>query len=145
MGQLRDLHDRTAELLVLIQAAAGGSAALRIYDSPPNALPEMPCIFELTPDEDYENMDTLMAQSTVTATLRVCVAMGQPQTDLLDLCDAVIAASDGWLRDEHPSPIDQARRIAMRGSTPVFNEIPTRGADFSLRIELEFRQTANLP
>jgi hypothetical protein len=33
----------------------------------------------------------------------------------------------------------------MRGVTPVFNEIPARGADFAVRIELEFRQTIPAP
>lgn len=145
MGQLRDLHDRTADLLALIQTAAGGANALRIYDSPPNQPPETPCIFEITPDEEYENIDTVNGRSIVTATVRVVTDPGKPQTDLLSLADHVIETADVWLRATHPSPIDQARRTSMRGMTPVFNEIAYRGADFFIRVELEFRQTTPAP
>lgn len=146
MGQLVDLHDRIADLLVLVQTAAGGANALRIYDFPPIQPPEMPCIFELTPDEDpYENIDTVMGRSVVLVTLRLCVDLGRPTRDLLALADAVIVTADVWLRNSPPAPIDQARRTSMRGVTPVFNEIPSRGADFSIRVECDFRQTTPAP
>jgi|ERR671921_280529 hypothetical protein len=141
MGQLTDLHVRLATLLAEIQAAAGGTNAVRIYDSPPNQPPETPCIFEITPDEDYETMDTVQGRSIVTATLRLVIDPGRPQTDLLALADVVIETADVWLRTQHPSPLDQARRTTMRGVTPVYNEISYRGADFAVRCELEFRQT----
>lgn len=143
MGQLVDLHDRIAALLVLIQTAAGGTNSLRIYDFPPTQPPEMPCVFELTPEEDpMENMDTLHGRSVVNVTLRLCTEIGTATRDLLMLADAVIETSDVWLRSTHPTPIDQARRLAMRAVTPVFNEIPARGMDFTIRCELDFRQTA---
>lgn len=145
MGQLVELHARVADLLALIQEAAGGSGSLRVYDPPPVALPEMPCVFALTPDEDYENVDTVMGRSTVTATVRLCVEATKPQTYLLALADTIIETTDVWLRSSHPGPIDQARRTSMRGVTPTFNEVPTRGADFALRIEADFRQTIPAP
>lgn len=146
MGQLVDLHARTAALLTLVQTAAGGPNALRVYDSPPTQPPETPCIFELTPEEDpYENVDTVMGRSVVTVTLRVVVDIGAATADLLAVADAVIATADVWLRSSHPSPIDQARRTSMRAVTPVFNEIPARGLDFPIRCELEFRQTTPAP
>lgn len=146
MGQLVDLESRIADLLVLIQTAAGGTNALRIYDYPPVQQPEMPCIFELTPEEDpYENIDTIMGRSVVNVTLRVCVEIGTSTAALLAFADAVIVTADVWLRSSHPSPIDQARRLAMRAVTPVFNEIPARGMDFTIRCELEFRQTTPAP
>lgn len=146
MGQLADLEARLADLLALIQLEAGGPNRLRIYDFPPTQPPEMPCLFQLTPEEDpYENIDTIMGRSVVIATLRLCVDMGAATRELLLLADAVIETADVWLRSEHPSPIDQARRLAMRAATPVFNEIAARGMDFSIRCELEFRQTTPAP
>lgn len=141
MGQLVDLHGRMGDLLALIQAAAGGAGSLRVYDDPPVQLPETPCVFVLTPDEDAENVDTLMTRSVVTETVRLVVAAGEAQVELLRLADIVIATTDVWLRSTHPAPIDQARRTTMRGVTPVFNDVPTRGADFAVRIEADFRQT----
>ena len=145
MGQLVDLHERVSDLLTAIQTAAGGPSSLRIYDPPPVALPEMPCVFALTPDEDYENIDTIMGRSTVTVTVRLVVEATKPQAYLLGLADALIATTDVWLRSTHPEPIDQARRVSMRGVTPVFNEVAARGADFALRIEADFRQTIPPP
>lgn len=146
MGQLSDLNARTAALLVLIQAAAGGANRLRIYDFPPVQPPETPCIFELTPEEDsYENVDTVQGRSIITVTLRLVVDQSAPTSELLALADNVIEQADVWLRSSHPSPIDQARRIAMRVVTPIYNEIPARGFDFPIRCELEFRQTIPAP
>jgi hypothetical protein len=146
VGQLADLHARIADLLALVQLEAGGPNVLRIYDYPPVQPPEMPCIFELTPEEDpYENMDTIMGRSVINVTLRLCVEIGAPTMVLLTLADAVIETADVWLRSTHPSPIDQARRVAMRAVTPVFNEIPARAMDFPIRCELEFRQTTPAP
>lgn len=145
MGQLRDLHDRTADLLVLVQTAAGGTNALRIYDGAPNQPPETPCIYEVTPDEEYENIDTVNGRSIVTAIVRIVTDPGKPMTELLTLADHVIETADVWLRATHPEPIDQARRTSMRGVTPMFNEIPYRGADFFIRVELAFRQTTPAP
>lgn len=146
MGQLVDLHERIADLMVLIQAAAGGSNMLRIYDFPPVQPPEMPCIFELTPEEDpYENIDTIMGRSVVIVTLRLCVDVGAATASLLALADAVIETADVWLRSTHPDPIDQARRTSMRAAVPTFNEIPARGLDFPIRCELDFRQTTPAP
>lgn len=146
MGQLVGLQARIEELLADVQTAAGGADVLRIYDYPPVQPPEMPCVFQLTPEEDpYENIDTIMGRSVVIVTLRLCVELGTATADLLALADAVIETADVWLRSEHPSPIDQARRLAMRPSAPTFNEIVTRGMDFSVRCELEFRQTTPAP
>jgi hypothetical protein len=146
MGQLTDLDAQVAALLVLIQTAAGGANQLRIYDFPPVQPPETPCIFELTPEEDsYENIDTVQGRSIITVTLRLLVDQSAPTSDLLALADHVIEKADVWLRSTHPSPIDQARRVAMRVVTPVYNEIPARGFDFPIRCELEFRQTIPAP
>lgn len=146
MGQLVDLHARLTTLLELVQTAAGGANALRILDPPPNALPELPCIYLLTFDEDpgYENVDTVHGRSIVLATIRVCVAATKPATTMLAIADAVIATADPWLRSSVgqtlDDPIDQARRLTMRDVTPVFDGVPTRGADFTIRVELDFRQ-----
>lgn len=141
MGQLVDLHARVATLLAVIQTAAGGPNSLRVYDAPQDALPETPCVWALTPDEDNETIDTLMSRSVVTFTVRLVVDATKPVTELLRLADLIIETTDVWLRSTHPAPIDQARRTAMRGVTPVFNDVPTRGADFAVRIEADFRQT----
>jgi hypothetical protein len=146
VGQLADLQTVIADLLELVQQAAGGPNVLRIYDYPPVQPPEMPCIFELTPEEDpYENIDTIMGRSVVIVTLRLCVEIGTPTAALLKLADAVIETADVWLRTTHSSPIDQARRVAMRPVAPMFNEVPSRGMDFPIRCELEFRQTTPAP
>lgn len=146
MGQLADLHARIGDLLVLIQTAAGGPTALRIYDPPPVGLPELPCIYALTPDEDpNENIDTVQTRSRVTVVVRICVELTKPQVELLELADHVIETTDVWLRVTPPEPIDQAVRVSMRSVTPVFNEIATRGADFALRVDLTFRQTNPAP
>jgi hypothetical protein len=146
VGQLADLQQVIEGLMVLVQTAAGGPNKLRIYDFPPTQPPEMPCIFQLTPEEDpYENMDTIFGRSVVTVTLRLCTEMSTATEDLLLLADAVIETADVWLRTEHPSPLDQARRLSSRPVTPVFNEIPVRGMDFAIRCELEFRQTTPAP
>lgn len=151
MGQLVDLHARLSTLLGLIQTAYGGTNALRILDPPPNALPETPCIYLLTFDEDpgYENVDTVHGRSVVTATIRAVVAATRPATELLALADAVIETADPWLRSSVgqtvDDPIDQARRMTMRDITPVFDGVPTRGADFTIRVEGDFRQVNPAP
>lgn len=141
MGQLVDLYARGGTLLAAIQAAAGGPTRLRVYDEPQDALPETPCVWVLTPDEDNETIDTLMSRSVVTLTVRLIVDATKPVMELLRLADLIIETADVWLRSTHPSPIDQARRTAMRPVTPVFNDVATRGADFAIRVEAEFRQT----
>lgn len=138
MGQLLNLHTQMLTLLAAIKTASG-SRALRVYHDPPLELPEMPCVFLLTPDEQYENMDTMQGRSLLTFTIRCCVDARRPQSSLLTLADTIVTTTDIWLRNDHPSPIDQARRLGMRGVTPVFGEIPTRGADFPISLELEFR------
>lgn len=146
MGQLAGLQAVVEELLALVQLEAGGPNALRLYDYPPVQPPETPCLFQLTPEEDpYENIDTIHGRSIVIVTLRLCVELGTPTAALLALADAVIETADVWLRSEHPSPIDQARRVAMRPSAPTFNEVLTRGMDFPIRCELQFRQTTPAP
>lgn len=146
MGQLTDLQQVIEGLMVLIQAAAGGPNVLRIYDYPPVQPPETPCIFQLTPEEDpYENIDTIYGRSVINVTLRLCVEQGTKTRALLVLADAVIETADVWLRTVHASPIDQARRTAMQSVSPQFNEVVTRGMDFPIRCELEFRQTTPVP
>lgn len=144
MGQLVDLHARMLELLAEIKTAAAPTG-LRVYDGPPIELPEMPCVFLLTPDEDFELMDINSGRSVITMVIRLCVDARKPQTRLFELADVIVAKTDVWLRNTHPAPIDQAKRLAMRGVTPVFGDIPTRGADFPVRIEADFRPITPAP
>jgi hypothetical protein len=137
MGQLIDLHARMQDLLTEIKTAA--SEPVRIFTDPPLELPEMPAVFLLTPDEDFQMMDTENGRSIVTVVVRLCTDARKPQTALLSLADTIVAVADVWLRNAHPAPIDQARRVGMRGVTPVFGDTPTRGADFPIRIEADFR------
>lgn len=144
MGQFVALHARMQELLEEIKTAAGGQ--LRIYDSPPVAPPgDLPCIFTLTPDEDFTLVDVNTGRSIVVFVVRLCVAATKPTTELLSLADVIAGTADVWLRNEHPAPIDQARRTGMRGVTPVFDGVPTRGADFPIRLELDFRPITPAP
>lgn len=136
MGQMVDLHARVGELLALIQTAAGGPSKLRVYDSPPVQLPEMPCVFALTPDENFERLDTMTGESSVVVAIRLCVENTKPQTDLLALADVIIQTADVWAWNTPPDPVDRARRVGMRGVTPVFGDIPTRGADFPLSAQM---------
>lgn len=144
MGQLTDLHARMLDLLAAIKTAAA-PAGVRVYTDPPVELPEMPCLFMLTPDEDFELVDVNTGRSVVTFVLRVCVDARKPQTKLLELADTVATTTDVWLRNTQPAPIDQARRTGMRGVTPLFGEIPVRGADFPIRIEADFRPITPAP
>lgn len=147
MGQLVDLHARVSDLLELIRAAYAATGTLRIFDPPPVALPEMPCIYVVAIDEEpgYGNVDTVMGQSIATVTVRICVEATRPMSTLLELADAVIETTDVWLRVDPPEPIDQARRQTARTITPVFDGVPTRGADLTIRAELNFRQTHPAP
>ncbi len=144
MGQLVDLHARMQDLLTAVSEAAA-PVRLRPYPEPPVQLPQMPCVFALTPDEDYETVDTMTGRSVVTFVIRLCVDQREPQTMLLKLADTIAQTADVWLRNAHPAPIDQARRTGMRGVTPVFGDIATRGADFPVRIEADFRPITPAP
>jgi hypothetical protein len=138
MGQFTELHTQLLEVLEVVKTAAGGQ--LRVYTTPPVALPETPCVFLLTPDEAFERLDTMTGESTVTTVLRLCVDAGDPQTTLLELADLVADTIDVWLWDAMPQPpIDRAKRTGMRGSTPVFGEIAVRGADFPIQTHLQPR------
>jgi hypothetical protein len=143
MGQLLDLHARMLNLLAEIKAASDGP--VRVYVDPPTTLPEMPCVFLLTPDEQFDYVDINTGRSLMTVVVRCCVDATKPQTALLALADTIADTTDIWLRNDHPSPIDQARRIGMRGVTPMFGDIPTRGADFPISLELEFRPITPAP
>lgn len=136
MGQLVDLHTQVQALLVLIQTAAGGPTRLRVYDGPPVQAPEMPCVFALTPDEDFQRNDTMTGESSVVVVIRLCVQNTKPQTTLLELADTIVQTTDVWAWNDPPGPIDRARRTGMRGVTPVFNDVPARGADFPLSIQM---------
>lgn len=140
MGQLADLHARTQDLLAAIQAAAGGPGQLRIYPDPPvGTLPEMPCVFALTPDEDFQRLDTMTGESSITLVVRLCVDARKSQLDLLAIADTIIQTTDIWLWNDPPDPLDRARRTGMRGVTPVFGAgdtgIATRGADFPISVQ----------
>lgn len=138
MGQFADLHTRLLELLALIKATYGGE--LRVYETPPVALPEMPCVFLLTPDEAFSRLDTMTGESSITTVLRLCLDAGEPQTRLLELADLIAETIDVWLWDDQPQPpIDRARRTGMRGVTPIFGDIPARGADFPIETQLQPR------
>jgi hypothetical protein len=134
VGQLVDLHARVQDLLAAVKTAAGGQ--LRVYADPPVQLPEMPCVFALTPDEDFQRLDTMTGERSVTVVLRLCVEANRPQTALLALADTIIETADVWLWNDPPEPLDRARRTGMRGVTPVFGEIPVRGADFPISVQM---------
>lgn len=138
MGQFVALHTRLLELLDLIKTAYGGQ--LRVYATPPTQLPEMPCVFLLTPDETFERLDTMSGESSVSTVLRCCVDAGSPQTELLALADTIVDVVDVWVWHSMPlSPIDRAKRTRMRAVTPVFNDIAVRGADFPIETQLVLR------
>lgn len=128
-----DLDAQLQVLLELISAAVPGD--LRVYPDPPLQLPEMPCVFALTPDEDFQRLDVMTGESSITTVVRCCVDARRPQLDLLALADTITDVVDVWLWNEPPDPIDRARRLGMRGVTPVFNGIPTRGADFPIQVQ----------
>jgi hypothetical protein len=134
VGQLVDLHARVQDLLAEVKTAAGGQ--LRVYPDPPVQLPEMPCVFALTPDEDFQRLDTMTGERSVTVVVRLCVEASRPQTALLELADTIIQTADVWLWNDPPAPLDRARRMGMRGVTPVFGEIPVRGADFPISVQM---------
>lgn len=136
MGQFLDLHTNLLSLLDAIGIAVTG---LRTFTDPPTKLPEMPCIFLLTPDETFILIDNMTGESTVTTMLRLCVAQTQPQALLLELSDTICEVTDPWLIDNPLDPVSYGRRTGMRGVTPVFNEIPCRGADFPIEVHLTGR------
>lgn len=134
MGQFTDLDAQVQVLLEEIRAALP-AGTLRVYADPPLKLPEMPCVFALTPDEDFQRLDTMTGESTITTVIRLCVDARRPQLELLELADTISQVADIWLWNDPPEPLDRARRVGMRGVTPVFGDIPTRGADFPIQVE----------
>ena len=134
MGQLLDMHTQLQALLQLVKTAAGGQ--LRVYTAPPVQLPEMPCVFLLTPDVDFQRLDTMTGEDTVTTVLRLCLDAGDPQTRLLELADTIAETVDVWLWNDPPAPLDRAIRRSTRGSTPMFGEIPVRGADVAIEVQM---------
>lgn len=134
MGQLVDLHTQLQGLLAQIKAEAG--VPLRVYDTPPVQLPELPCVFLLTPDEDFTRLDTETGERSVTVVIRLIVAATKSQTELLALADTLIDVADIWLWDDPLAPLDRARRLGTRGVTPVFGDVPTRGADFPISVQM---------
>ncbi len=144
MGQFLDLHAQLQTMLEGVKSTVP-EQRLRIYADPPVELPELPCVFALTPDSDYQNVDTIQGQDIATVVVRLLVDARRPQTELLEHIDYLAGYIDVWLSNTHPAPIDQARRLGMRGVNPVFGEVVTRGADFPIRIELAFRQIHPAP
>lgn len=134
MGQLTDLHTQLQGLLEQIKVAAGGQ--LVVKDSPPVQLPEMPCVFLLTPDVGFQRLDTMTGEDTVTTVLRLCVDARESQARLLELVDVIDETVDVWLWNDPPAPLDRAIRRSTRGVTPVFGEIPTRGADIAIEVQM---------
>ena len=145
MGQLTDLHDRFLTLLATAKAAAP-APGLRVYETgEPVELPEFPCAYILTPLEEYETMDYMTGRSVVTFTIRVLTDPRKPLRALLVIADVLIPVVDVWLRSTHPAPIDQARRLNAQPVTPEFGELPARGMDFPIRLELAFRAVHPAP
>lgn len=138
MGQMLDLHSRLLDVLTLAKTAVDAlpGREMRVYETPPIQLPEMPCVFLLTPDSTFQRRDTEMGEDIVTTVLRLCIDAGEPQTTLLELTDAIIDVIDVWVWNDPPDPIEQAKRTGMRGVTPVFDGVPTRGADFPIETQL---------
>jgi hypothetical protein len=138
MGQLTDLHTQLQVLLELVKTELGGQ--LRVFETPPVQKPETPCVFLLTPDSTFQRLDTMTGEDTVVTVLRLCVDAGDPQTRLLELADTIADVVDKWLWNDPPAPLDRAKRIGMRGVTPIFgvgdSGIPTRGADFPIETQL---------
>lgn len=148
MGQFVDCHARMLDLLAEIKQAAPAPGLHIYHKGQPSALPEFPCAYILTPDEDFAHVDTDSGRSVFTFTVRLLVDPRHPLTELLELADTITDVADVWLRNTHPAPIDQARRLGMRGSTPTFGGpegIAVRGADFPVRIEALFRPITPAP
>jgi hypothetical protein len=145
MGQFVDCHARMLDLLAEIRQAAP-APGLKIYPKgEPSEHPAFPCVYLLDPDEDFAHVDVNTGRSVFTFTVRLCVDARRPVTKLLELADTIVAITDVWLRNTHPEPIDQARRIGMRSVTPTVGGIAARGADFPVRIEADFRPITPAP
>lgn len=139
MGQLVDLHARLLDMLGEVKTAyeAIPDRQLRVLESPPTQRPgDLPCVFILTPDENFMRRDTMTGEATVTVTVRICMDAGHTQAMLLELADILMWVVDIWVWNDPPEPVDQAKRTAMSGVTPVFNDIPMRGADFPIVIQM---------
>lgn len=147
MGQFVDLHVNLMALLADIKTAVTANGdQLRIYTDPPVQLPELPCVYLLTPDEAFNLIDYATGESTIIVMLRLCVDQRAPQTTLLALADTITETTDPWLCETPVAdPVAYGRRTGMRGVTPLFNDIPVRGADFPIEVHLVGRPVNPAP
>lgn len=113
---------------------------LRVYVLRPRGQIETPAIYNLIPEGQFQRLDTMTGEDTLTVVSRIAVARTSPDEeadDLLRYTDAFLAVIDVALWNTPPGGADQCRRTAMRlVPDDQFNEISALSMEFALEIKL---------
>ncbi len=136
-----------AQLLILEQQFAANAAGVdealepRVYPWRPNALPELPCIWNWLDDGTYEIVDQHRADDL----LVMRVTIGVKPSDFIENADRLVKLMDIFRATVDPSfeasqplggTVREAKRVVTRSHTELFDGIPVLCLETLVRLKL---------